>query len=164
MTFRRIVPVDGPPLRRRRIKREEDTVQMRVFDWLGIAKWRGVPLRDIANGSAVGVVIGGDARQRAMRMARLKRMGVQVGFPDLVLYLPAAPYHGLAIELKKEHGGRLEDSQREWLRKLPRMGYDTHVCEGFEHAVRTITTYVALTGHPIVVGYAPREFDWGVDE
>ena len=35
---------------------------------------------------------------------RLKASGYKRGFPDVFVYEPRGPFHGLAIELKKEKG------------------------------------------------------------
>lgn len=154
-----------PARRPRRPRRhEEDDAQTALFSWFNVAKWRGVPLARFAFAVPNGSHLAGTPAQRAMQMARLKRMGLRVGFPDWGLVLPIPPYAGLFVEQKKAHGGRVTDEQRTWVRVLRRMGYDAHVCEGLDHSKRVVEAYVARSGFPLVIGYAPIDFDLGIHE
>jgi len=69
---------------------------------------------------------------------------VKSGLPDLCLPVPRGKYHGLYIELKKEHGGIVSKNQREWLDNLTRQGYCSVVCHGWEDAKNTIEEYLNL--------------------
>jgi hypothetical protein len=42
---------------------------------------------------------------------------------------------GVAVELKRQKGGQLQDSQEEWLQKLEHRGWLTKVCEGADEAI-----------------------------
>ena len=48
----------------------------------------------------------------------------------------------LAIELKKEKGGRVSASQREWIAALEARGYRAFVAKGLEAAKEVLTEYL----------------------
>ena len=72
---------------------------------------------------------------------KLKAEGGMAGVPDLFLMIPAADYHGLFIEMKVK-GGKLSDSQKEFMGLATLMGYQAVVCYGFESAKDAITEYL----------------------
>lgn len=74
--------------------------------------------------------------------AKLKAEGVKAGVPDLVLPVARAGYHGLYIELKRQHGGRLSGAQRDWCRNLTRQGYCVLVCRGANEALNMLVKYL----------------------
>ncbi len=76
---------------------------------------------------------------------KLKRCGVQAGIPDLCIPIPSGSYHGLFLELKREKGGRVSDSQVYWLTFLREQGYYADIGNGFEEARRIVMDYLALT-------------------
>jgi hypothetical protein len=150
------------------VRHEEAAEQSALFAFFAVAKWRGIPLAELAYAIPNGAHLAGTERQRAMQVSRLKRMGMQPGFPDWCLPIPAAPYAGLYVEMKRRQGGRVSADQKTWLGRLRWLGHDVHVAEGADHAKRIVTDYVARTGHPLVIGYAPRpEIDfsatWSID-
>lgn len=81
-------------------------------------------------------------KRNVITAANMKREGVKPGVPDLFLAFPSNGYHGLFIEMKKRKGGKVSDSQREWIRNLTACGYMAEVCEGWEKAVEIITKYL----------------------
>lgn len=80
-------------------------------------------------------------KRRAAEAARFKAAGVKPGVPDLCLPAPRGGYHGLYIELKAR-GGRLSESQIEWLDALSRQRYYAVCCVGAEEAINTIDAYL----------------------
>src|SRR5258707_14730264 len=62
---------------------------------------------------------------------KFKKMGVSAGFPDMEGPLPAGPYHGFFIEMKRQKGGKGSNEQREWLAYFPYKGYYAAVACGF---------------------------------
>jgi hypothetical protein len=80
-----------------------------------------------------------NAGQRSYRAAaRLRSEGMQKGFPDLLIMTQApgrSQARGVAIEMKRFHGGKLAVEQYDWLRRLERCGYLTHVAEGANDAI-----------------------------
>ena len=73
---------------------------------------------------------------------KLKAEGVRRGYPDLGLDVARHPYHGLRIELKRRHGGRLSDEQRDWGDRLLDQGYAWFLCEGWEEAKDVLVRYL----------------------
>ncbi len=76
--------------------------------------------------------------------AYMKRMGVRAGVPDILIPVAKGKSTGLAIELKREVGGRVSPEQREWLTALAGQGWTTTVCHGADEAIRVISTYMQM--------------------
>lgn len=74
---------------------------------------------------------------------KLKDEGVRAGVPDLFLAVPRGEFHGLFVEMKKEKGGRVSDSQKTMIAELSEAGYRVTVCHGFDEARRCIEEYLA---------------------
>lgn len=77
----------------------------------------------------------------AQEGARLKRMGVKSGVPDLCLPVAKGKHHGLYIELKTKTG-KLSDNQKWWQAELSRQDYLSAVCYGWEVAVKVLADYL----------------------
>ena len=73
--------------------------------------------------------------------ARLKKIGLKKGFPDLFIIRPCGKYHGLFIEMKSIRGTATLE-QKEWIIKLNSLGYKAVICRGFEAAKETIDKYI----------------------
>lgn len=71
---------------------------------------------------------------------KFKKMGVLSGVSDIVIAEPAKMYCGAYIELKKI-GGRLSDTQREFLNSVKK-NYFTAVCFGLLESLLTIDYYL----------------------
>lgn len=69
------------------------------------------------------------ARQGAM----LKRMGVKSGIPDIIV-LP-----NIAIELKRRHGGKVTDSQKQWHSIFIAHGWNVIIGYGAEDTISKLT-------------------------
>jgi hypothetical protein len=72
--------------------------------------------------------------------ARMKRMGLRSGFPDLLVPLARGGYHGLFIEMKYGKNKTTKE-QKEWLERLTAEGYACAVCYGAAEAIKTIESY-----------------------
>lgn len=78
--------------------------------------------------------------ERASRKTRgrLAKQGVRSGVPDYIILHPftheGALYSGVAIELKRRKGGRLQESQKQWLDRLNKVSMWAEVCHGFDEA------------------------------
>ena len=73
---------------------------------------------------------------------RLKRTGTRAGFPDCILPVARGGYHSLAIELKRQKGGRVSAPQREWLEALSAQGWLAATCKGADEAMQLIIRYL----------------------
>ena len=72
--------------------------------------------------------------------ARMKRMGLRSGFPDLLVPLTRGGYHGLFIEMKYGKNKTTKE-QKEWLERLSAEGYACAVCYNAAEAIKTIESY-----------------------
>lgn len=103
---------------------------------------------------------GGKGLGAVIRGAKMKREGLQSGYPDIGLDVARGPYHGLRIELKrcragKQSGGRLSEQQRAWAAWLIQQGYAWYVACGWQKAAEQLLAYLALPRY----GSVPRQSD-----
>ncbi len=83
----------------------------------------------------------GGMRTSYLQAIKMKRTGYVKGFPDLFIYEPRGDFHGLAIEMKKVKGSKIEPEQIEWQYKLRNRGYCSYICKGSEDAIKVIDEY-----------------------
>ena len=116
--------------------RQEDTEQQMVIRWSQQATIRGKypELKLLYH-------VPNERKCSAQEGARLKRMGVKPGVPDLCLPVARGNAHGLYIEMKTKTG-KLSDTQRWWQSELTEQGYISAVCYGWDQAVKTLTDYL----------------------
>jgi hypothetical protein len=112
--------------------RPEDQLQLTVVKFLQLS---GLTFTATANGA----FLQGDARQRAIRGARMKAHGVSNGVPDILIFNQcfSGSERGLAIELKVGKN-KPTDSQLEWHYKLRKCGWRVEVLRTFDEAVAVI--------------------------
>jgi hypothetical protein len=72
---------------------------------------------------------------------KMARTGYVKGFPDLFIYEPRGEFHGLAIEMKKVKGSKIEPEQVQWQEQLRNRGYASYICKGSEEAIKIIDEY-----------------------
>lgn len=77
--------------------------------------------------------IGG--RAGIIRGAKLKAIGQSKGFPD---YLLIVNDKLIAIEMKRQSGGRLSPEQKDWINALGACNIGTYVCYGANQAIETV--------------------------
>lgn len=73
--------------------------------------------------------------------AKMKRMGLRKGFPDLLFPTPRNGYHGLYIELKRDKTCKPTKEQLQWLEYLNKQGYRAELCYGAGEAIKVIEEY-----------------------
>lgn len=114
------------PVRRERIQKPrkitriesnptEDIEQMTVVDWLRANK---INFTASANG----------IYSNALSMSKMKRLGVERGFPDIIITSPVPTCNhirGVAIEMKRRKGSHIDPDQMNWRDKLN--------CDGWLH-------------------------------
>lgn len=116
--------------------RSEDTEQITVINWSQYqvnAHPELVLLHHCPNGGS---------RNKA-EAVKLKQMGVLAGVPDLHLPVPKGVYSGLYIEMKYGDG-RLQTSQKDFLKAAAGHGNFCVVCYTAEEAIQIIRDYVNL--------------------
>lgn len=106
----------------------EDGEQEAVVEFCALAR---VPVVHIPN----------EGKRSAAYGARMKRLGLAKGFPDLFITLALSGFHGLFIELKRDRTKRPTKEQREWIEYLNAEGYRAVVCYGAEEAIEEIKKY-----------------------
>lgn len=113
-------------------RHDEDTIQMSCVTWF---RYTYPQYRRLLHHSPNG------GRRDAREGARFKAMGVQAGFPDLILLVPANGYHGLFIELKTETG-RQQATQKEYQQLVEAEGYCYKVVRSRDGFIETIKEYL----------------------
>ncbi|MBQ9416756.1 MAG: VRR-NUC domain-containing protein [Clostridia bacterium] len=108
----------------------EEGEQIAVCDWL---RWHQLVFLHVPN----------EAKRSQAAGHREKLMGLQKGFPDLLVLEPRGRYHGLAIEMKAI-GGRVRPEQKEWIEMLKAKGYAASVAYGADHAIALIQEYLKV--------------------
>ena len=76
--------------------------------------------------------------------AKMKRMGLQKGFPDLFIPMARQGFHGLFIELKRDKLAHPTKEQLEWIGFLNKEGYYAVVSYGVDAAIEEIKKYMGL--------------------
>lgn len=77
-------------------------------------------------------------RRNPLEGASFKRQGVKPGVPDYLIFspVPGIPHLcGVAIELKRQRGGRLSKEQRGWLEELAGVGWAVYTAKGAADAI-----------------------------
>lgn len=110
----------------------EDQEQSAFVQWLRLKR---ILFTSIPNESKRSIVYG----------AKLKRLGMSKGAPDLIIFdrsadLEAKGYLGLAIEMKSMTG-KMRPEQNAWLDSLEKAGWATTVCYGARQAVEFMESW-----------------------
>lgn len=113
----------------------EDEEQVMLFEWAALREGKWPELKLMYHVPNEG--------KRGIATAMLqKRIGLKSGVPDVCLPVARGGYHGLYIEMKRMHGGRLTPAQRQWLKELTQQGYRAVRCDGWAEAAREIENYL----------------------
>lgn len=107
--------------------------QVAVFSWAKWCKLYGIDMM-YATLNGVRLPIG---------LARkMKKAGLCAGPPDINIDAARGGFHGLRIEMKREKGGVVSDTQQEWHDRLRAEGYQVIVAEGASEAIAAIKSYL----------------------
>lgn len=115
---------------------KESVEQTQLFQWAGLQKCVYPELEYLI------AIPNGGSRDK-IEAAHLKAQGVKAGVSDILLPVARGGYHGLWIELKRRHGGKLSSEQETWLDAMQDEGYMAVCCLGFEEARTVIVEYLA---------------------
>lgn len=116
--------------------RSEDTEQITVFSWSRYQLNVYPELKLLHH-------CPNEGKRTYSTGAKQKQMGMLAGVPDFHLPVPKGIYAGLYIEMKYGEG-RVEKSQREFLKAAAEYGNYCVVCYGAEEAIGIIKDYVNL--------------------
>lgn len=89
----------------------------------------------------IAVHIPNESKRSLAYGAKMKRMGLRKGFPDLLFPTPRNGFHGLVIELKRDKNSKPTKEQLDWIKYLNEQGYRATVCYGAGEAIREIEKY-----------------------
>ena len=122
----------------------EYSMQVQVFDWsrdpANLKKFPELALMfHVPNGGARDKITG----------ARLKRMGVLPGIPDIFLPIARSGFHGLWIELKAK-GKKPRPEQMNVLNGLIAEGYAAIWADSAEMAIEQIGKYLTAGVRPLI--------------
>lgn len=112
---------------------KEDSLTIGVADYLRL-QYPNILFTHIAN----------ERQTSPMRGAKLKRMGVRAGMPDIMIFKRAmlsVEYYGLAIELKIRPN-KVTEKQLECMDGLLRAGWQFVICYDFDEAKNIIDLYL----------------------
>jgi hypothetical protein len=118
--------------------------QAAVVSWAFYQRWNGHRLSDHLAAVPNGTYLHGDVSRRAIQGDALRRQGVKAGYPDLILDIPIAPYHGARIEMKRIGAPAPKDGDDQAMchARLRSQGYYVAVAFGFEQAKDIILNYL----------------------
>ena len=83
-----------------------------------------------------------EGKRKRSTGARLKRMGLRKGVPDVCLPVARCGCHALYIEMKRLKDGRPTQDQLDWIERLTKQGNMAVICKGWEVAAELIEKYL----------------------
>lgn len=128
---------------RKSVNRAEEIEQARLIKWshkpavravMPALKW----LHHSPNGGKRSAFTGG----------QMKALGVNPGFPDLILPARRMGWSGLVIEMKSANG-KASKAQSDWLEHLADSGWQCFVCRSAQDAVFDICNYFDVSSDAV---------------
>lgn len=119
-------------LPRRKPKQLETNQQIWLVQW---CRMNRIPVMHIAN----------EGKRSEAYGAKLKRMGLVPGMPDLFIYRACEPYHGLWIEMKSSEKSLPRPNQLLCHEQLRSEGYDVQVFWDWRVAADYINQYLNVS-------------------
>lgn len=89
----------------------------------------------------IAVHIPNESKRSVAYGAKMKRMGLRKGFPDIFIPTAKKDFHGLMIELKRDKKSRVSAEQTAWITYLNKQGYKALICYGATEAINEIEKY-----------------------
>lgn len=118
----------------KKIRPSEDGEQETVVEFCRLS---GIKIVHIPN----------EGKRSAAQGAKMKRMGLSKGFPDLFIPIARKGFHGLFIELKRDRYSHPTAEQTQWICYLNNEGYFATVCYGAPAAIAEIRKYLGRKQH-----------------
>jgi hypothetical protein len=113
-----------------------------LLQWASITRYQQWRLSQLLIMIPNGTKLFGTPKERAMQMARMKRLGFRSGVFDYLLPIPRAPYPGLWLELKRRQLGVVSDEQGLFKLDMEVLGWKTAIAKGWEEAKDAINDYL----------------------
>ncbi len=89
----------------------------------------------------IAIHIPNESKRSVAYGAKMKRMGLRKGFPDIFIPTARKDFHGLFIELKRDRKSRVNPEQTAWITYLNKQGYKAMICYGATEAINEIEKY-----------------------
>lgn len=132
------------PFRLKHLIPTEDQEAQSLLLWARVKFHQGHRLSDLLIMIPNGATLAGNEAQRAMQMAKMKRMGFRKGCSDYFLPVASQGQHGMFLELKRRSLSVTSPEQIAFQQLLPKLGYHCVISMGWEEAKEAIENY--LTG------------------
>lgn len=85
-----------------------------------------------------------EGKRTVQNGAKMKRIGLKAGVPDILLPVSHGGFHALYIEMKRTKDGKVSDNQKWWIEKLNQNGNLAVVCFGWVAAKDVICRYLDI--------------------
>lgn len=85
----------------------------------------------------------GGLRNKFAYINAIKRQGYKTGFPDLIVFAKNKTHSMLFLEFKREKGGVVSATQKDWIKWLTDNGYYAKVVKGNKEAIKVLEEYLA---------------------
>lgn len=108
-----------------------------------VIQWRDLMVNQVPELSLLFHIGNGGLRSKP-EAVRFKRLGVKPGVSDLMLPVARHGYHGLWIEMKRQHDGKLSKPQKEWIDDMRKQGYKAERANGADEAIAILQEYLGL--------------------
>ena len=108
-----------------------------------VIQWRDLMVNQVPELSLLVHIPNGGLRSKP-EAVRFKRLGVKPGVSDLMLPVARNGYHGLWIEMKRQHDGKLSKPQKEWIDDMRKQGYKAERANGADEAIAILQEYLGL--------------------
>lgn len=136
-------PAPTKPFKLKAFIPSEDQEAQSLIEYATWRKWRGIRLSEVLVMIPNGAYLGGDPRQRAMTMGKLKRAGLRPGVYDYLLAVPTPKYPGLWLELKRQKLGVTSPEQVRFGELMAWLGWKCVVVKGWEQGKEAIEAHLA---------------------
>lgn len=113
-----------------------------LLQWARVKHYQRWCLADLLIMIPNGTKLFGTPKERAMQMARMKRLGFKPGAADYLLPIAAQGKHGLFIEVKRRQLSVVSDEQHAFAQTMIELGYAAVIVKGWEAARLAIEEYL----------------------
>ena len=113
-----------------------------LFQWAHYRTFRGVRLSQLLVMIPNGQWLGGDTKQRARIMNKLKLRGFRSGASDYFLAIPASNFSGMWLEMKRTKRSATSQEQEDFGMLMMERGYQFKICKGALEAITEIEVYL----------------------